>query len=406
MADEIQTCGKACARTSTVDPATETAVREAGPATPVTTVPLLDLKIQYAAIKDEIGEAIDRVLTSQQFILGPEVQALEEEIAEYCNCRYAVGVSSGTDALLVSLMALGISAGDEVVTTPFTFFATAGSVLRVGAVPVFADIDPVTFNIDPTEVEKVITPRTRAIMPVHLFGQCADMDPLLAIAARHNLLVIEDAAQAIGSEYQGQRAGSMGTVNSFSFFPSKNLGAYGEGGIITTNDRDLAEKIRIIRNQGANPKYHHKVVGGNFRLDALQAAVLRVKLNRLDGWTEKRRSNAAFYSAKLREAGLVGEKLTAPAIIHERHVFNQYVIRAQRRDDLRQFLQDRGVSTEIYYPKCLHLQECFPDGRYKEGDLPLSEAASAEVLALPIYPELTAEQKSYVVNVIAEFYGT
>ncbi len=371
----------------------------------VNAVPLLDLKIQYLSIKDEVREAIDRVLESQQFILGPEVEALEREIAEYCGCRFAVGVSSGTDALLVALMALGVSSGDEVVTTPFTFFATVGSILRVGAVPVFADIDPVTFNIDPREVGKAITSKTKAIMPVHLFGQSADMGPILAMAEDHGLAVIEDAAQAIGAEYKGKRAGSTGAVGCFSFFPSKNLGAFGDGGISTTNDEQLAEKMKIIRNQGSKPKYFHKVVGGNFRLDALQAAVLRVKLKHLDSWSEERRANAAYYTRRFEELGILHEKLTPPPVAFERHVYNQYVIRAENRDGLKDFLTSRGIATEIYYPLALHLQECVKDPSYREGEFPISEEAARSVLALPIYPELSLEQKEYVVSTIAEFYG-
>jgi dTDP-4-amino-4,6-dideoxygalactose transaminase len=368
-------------------------------------VPLLDLKQQYQSIKSEVLEAVNRVMDSQYFILGPEVEDLEKEIAEYCGCRYAVGVSSGTDAILAALMALGISPGDEVITTPFTFFATVGCVLRLGASPVFADIRPDTFNIDPTQIEKAITPKTKAILPVHLFGQSADMGLLLDIADRYGLMVIEDAAQAIGTEYLGRKAGSMGVCGCFSFFPSKNLGAFGDGGIVTTNDEALAERIRVLRNQGAQPKYHHHVVGGNFRLDALQAAVLRVKLKRLESWTEKRRQNAAYYSRRFEELGLAGAEIAPPPVIHERHVYNQYVIRATNRDGLKDFLATQGVTTEIYYPKCVHVQKCMVDGRHTPGDFPVSETAAASVLALPIYPELRVDQKEYVVKKIAEFYG-
>jgi len=371
---------------------------------PVTSVPLLDLKSQYLSIKDEVAVAINSVLESQRFILGPEVEKLEEEVAVYCHCKHAVGVTSGTDALLVSLMALGISSGDEVITTPFTFFATVGTVLRVGASVVFADINPKTFNIDPDQVERAIGPRTKAIIPVHLFGQSADMDPILKIAEKHGLAVIEDAAQAIGTEYHGKRAGSMGTVGCFSFFPSKNLGAFGDGGMITTNDKALADHMRVIRNQGAKPKYFHKVVGGNFRLDALQAAILRVKLKYLESWTESRRANAAFYTSRFQELGLPDNKLVPPHVAEERHIYNQYVIRAERRDDLKAFLSERGVGTEIYYPRALHLQECFAPGLYQEGQFPLSEEAAANVLALPVYPELSLEQKHYVVSAIQDFY--
>lgn len=371
---------------------------------PSRTVPLLDLKVQYASMKDEVTNAVDRVLSSQYFILGPEVEALEHEIADYCGTRHAIGVSSGTDALLASLMALGISPGDEVITTPFSFFATVGSVLRVGAKVVFADIDPDSFNIDPREVEKAVTPRTKAIIPVHLFGQSAQMDALLEIAGRYRLAVIEDAAQAIGTEFEGRRAGCMGQVGCFSFFPSKNLGGCGDGGMITTDDDGLADQLRIIRNQGSNPKYCHRVLGGNFRLDAIQAAVLRVKLKRLESWTGQRRSNAAYYTKRFHELGLAGGPIIPPPLVRERHVYNQYVVRAKNRDALREFLQLRGVSTEVYYPTPLHLQECVADGNHSRGDFPISELAAAEVLALPIYPELTLEDKEYVVASIKLFY--
>jgi len=372
---------------------------------PVTAVPLLDLKGQYRSMKEEVDAAIKRVVDSQMFILGPEVESLEREIAAYCGCTDAVGVSSGTDALLAALMAYGIGPGHEVITAPFTFFATVGSILRVGAKPVFADIDPDTFNIDPDALKKAITSRTKAVMPVHLFGQCADMDPILAVAEDHGLVVIEDAAQAIGAHYRGRPAGSMGHVGCFSFFPSKNLGAFGDGGIVTTNDHQLAERIRVLRNQGMQPKYHHAVVGGNFRLDALQAAILRVKLTRLDGWIEARRANAAFYTRSFEETGLAGEKIIPPRVRFERHVFNQYVIRVRDRDALRDHLIANRVGTEIYYPKPVHLQECLKDFGCVEGEFPASEEASGCVLALPVYPELSLEQKRYVVSAIGQFYG-
>ncbi len=369
-------------------------------------IPLLDLKAQYKTIREEVKTAIDRVLDTQYFILGPEVEALEKEIAEYCGCAHAVGVSSGTDALLVALMALGVGPGDEVITSPFTFFATVGAVLRLGAKPVLADIVPDTFNIDPTKVESVVTSKTKAIMPVHLFGQSADMDPLLQLAAKHGLHVIEDAAQAIGADYHGKRAGSMGLAGCFSFFPSKNLGAYGEGGIITTNDENLADRMKIIRNQGAHPKYNHSILGGNFRLDAIQAAILRVKLDYLESWTEKRRNNAAFYTKGIGDLNLTHEFVQPPSIVFERHVFNQYVIRCKNRDGLREFLAQNGVSTEIYYPKPMHFQECFSNHAYGPGDFPLSEQACNAVLALPIYPELETDQKAYIVETIAKFYAS
>jgi len=372
---------------------------------PIMTVPLLDLKGQYVSIKEEIAVAIERILTSQHFILGPEVEALEKEIAEYCGCRYAVGVSSGTDALLACLMALGVSAGDEVITTPFSFFATVGSILRLGATPVFVDIRPDTFNFDTALLEEAITPRTKAMIPVHLFGQSADMRPLMSIARNYSIAVIEDAAQAIGAEYSGQKVGSFGTAGCFSFFPSKNLGCFGDGGMVTTNDELLAHRVKILRNQGADPKYYHKVLGGNFRLDALQAAVLRVKLKHLDAWIEQRSANAHFYTRRFQELGLSGGPVVPPPIVNERHVHNQYVIRAKDRDRLREFLATNGVTTEIYYPMSLHLQECVTDGRYRRGDFPVSEEASGCVLALPVFPELTLEQKEHVVSTIAKFYS-
>jgi UDP-2-acetamido-3-amino-2,3-dideoxy-glucuronate N-acetyltransferase len=371
---------------------------------PVTSVPLLDLKAQYGSIKPEVDKAVQEVVDSQYFIMGPAVKALEADVAQYCNCRHAVGVSSGTDALLISLMALGIGPGDEVITSPFTFFATVGSILRVGATVVFADIEPDTFNIDPAKVAKRVTRKTRAIMPVHLFGQCADMDPLLALASKKGIPIIEDAAQAIGSEYKGRRAGSMGTVGCFSFFPSKNLGAFGDAGMVTTNDSALAERLQVLRNQGAQPKYHHKLLGGNFRLDTLQAAVLRVKLKYLDDWSEKRRANATFYTTRLRASKTLRKRVLPPPVIRERHIFNQYVIRVKDRDALQAFLKEKGIGNEIYYPKAMHVQECLDKGQYRQGDFPLSEKASNEVLALPIYPELTEAQQAYVISAIESFY--
>lgn len=362
--------------------------------------PLLDLKAQYAALRDEIHAAIERVVESQQFILGPEVEALEEEVATYSHCRYGVGVSSGTDALLVSLMAIGLQPGDEVITTPYTFFATAGSIARLGARPVFVDIDPQTYNLDPAKLETAITPRTRAIMPVHLFGQMADMDPILVVAERHDLYVIEDAAQAIGAEYKGRRAGSLGHLGCFSFFPSKNLGGFGDGGMVVTNDPDLADRVRLLRSHGARPKYYHKVVGGNFRLDALQAAVLRVKLKHLDAWTAVRQRNAERYRQLFTAAGVdVGLPCDAG---YGRHIYNQFVIRSRRRDALMAHLKAHGVGCEIYYPAPLHLQECFADLGYKVGDFPASEQAAQETLAIPIYPELSEAQQETVVRAVAE----
>jgi dTDP-4-amino-4,6-dideoxygalactose transaminase len=377
---------------------------------PITSIPLLDLKGQFASLRAEIGEAVDRVLDTQHFILGPEVEALEREIADYSHCRFGIGVSSGTDALLVSLMALDLQPGDEVITTPYTFFATAGSIQRLGARPVFVDIDPKTYNLDPSKVEAAITARTRVILPVHLYGQMADMNPLLSIAKQHNLAVVEDAAQAIGAEYEGRRAGSLGHLGCLSFFPSKNLGGYGDGGMVVCNDPDLADRVRLLRAHGARPKYHHKIVGGNFRLDALQAAVLRVKLKYLDQWTAARQRNAALYRIAFEKAGLSNDRLYGQPVglpyVNEngRHVYNQFVIRAPDRDRLMAHLKQHQIGCEVYYPVPMHMQECFHTLHYRAGDFPTSECAAAETLALPIYPELSAEMIQHVVNVIATFY--
>ena len=358
-------------------------------------VPLLDLKAQYLSIQDEVQEAIHKVLESQRFVLGPEVEGLEEEVAAYCQCAYGVGVSSGTDALLVSLMALGIGPGDEIVTSPYTFFATAGSISRLGARPVFVDIDPATYNIDPAQIEAALTERTRAILPVHLFGQMADMDPILEMAASHELVVIEDAAQAIGAESRGRRAGSLGQLGCFSFFPSKNLGGMGDGGLVTTNDPQLADRLRLLRNHGYSPKYYSQVVGGNFRLDAIQAAVLRVKLKHLPAWTERRRENARIYLELFEGAGEppgesgIGVPVELPQC---RHVYNQFVIQVESRDELLRQLQEAAIGCEIYYPLPLHLQECFAALGHEAGDFPASERAAARSLAIPIYPELSRQQ--------------
>ncbi|GAC1504378.1 MAG: DegT/DnrJ/EryC1/StrS family aminotransferase [Steroidobacteraceae bacterium] len=388
----------------------------------MTSVPLLDLKAQFAQIRAEVMPVIDQVCASQHFILGEHVRALEEEIARYCGAAQGIGVSSGTDALLIALMALGIGPGDEVITSPFTFFATAGTIARVGARPVFCDIDPSTFNLSPTAVQAFIdgecavqggrlTHRTtggaiKALMPVHLYGQCADMDPLMALAQAYGLKVIEDAAQAIGSHYsKGLRAGTIGDVGCFSFFPSKNLGAFGDAGLCTTNDAELADRMRILRVHGGKPKYFHAVIGGNFRIDELQAAVLRVKLKYLDSWTAGRQRNAAFYDAAFDSADL-GDKLRPPlAMDGYRHIFNQYVVRAQRRDELKARLAERRIGSEIYYPVPLHLQKCFAYLDYHPGDFPQSEQAAQETLALPIYPELEEAQMAHVVATIAEFYA-
>jgi len=365
-------------------------------------VPMLDLKAQHQAIKSEVEAAIIEVLESQVFILGPKVKECEAAIARYCSCSHAVGVSSGTDALLIALMAEGIGAGDEVITTPYTFFATAGSISRTGATPVFVDIDPITYNINPGLIEEKITPKTKAIMPVHLYGQTAEMDPIMAIARKHGLLVIEDAAQAIGSEYDGRRAGSIGDYGCFSFFPSKNLGCAGDGGMVTTNDPARAEKLIVMRAHGSKPKYYHRVIGGNFRFDSIQAAVVNVKLPHLDSWTAGRQANARRYEKLFAQAGLAAT-VSLPVIVHSRHIFNQYVVRAPRRDELMEHLQKNNIGCAIYYPVPLHLQECFARLGYHEGDLPESEKAARETVAIPIYPELTDGQAGYVVRCIADF---
>ncbi len=367
-------------------------------------VPLLDLKAQYQTIRNEVLQTVERILDSQYFILGPEVEALEREIGDYCGARYAIGVSSGTDALLAALMAFKVGHGDEVITTPFTFFATVGSILRLGAKPVFVDIDRDTYNIDTKKLAKAFSQKTKAIIPVHLFGQSVDMNPVLDLAKKHGVPVIEDAAQAIGAKYMESSIGSLGDVGCFSFFPSKNLGGFGDGGIITTNDKSLADLLKQIRNQGSAIRYFHDILGGNFRLDSLQAAVLRIKLKRLDLWTEKRRSNAAYYTNRFFETGVAPKYLIPPKVVFERHVFNQYVVRAKNRDSLKNFLQDNRIFTEIYYPKPMHLQECLGDYRMDMGSFPVCESAATEVLALPIFPELTLVQKEYVVQKITEFY--
>jgi dTDP-4-amino-4,6-dideoxygalactose transaminase len=364
-------------------------------------VPLLDLKAQNGPLRDEILAAIARVVDSQRFIGGPEIEALEREVAAHLGVAHAVGLSSGTDALLVALMALGIGPCDEVITPTFSFFATAGCVTRLGGVPRLVDIDPATYNVDPASMEAAITPRTKAIIPVHLYGQCADMDPILEIARRLGIAVIEDAAQAIGATYKGRQAGSMGAVGCFSFFPSKNLGAFGDAGLVTTNDDVLAHEMRLLRNHGAEPKYFHKRIGGNFRLDALQAAVLRVKLPHLETWTEARRRNADRYDRLFAESGAdVGLPVRAPGC---RHIFNQYVIRVAGRDALRAALDARGIGTEVYYPVPFHLQECFRPLGYRDGDFPVAEAAAAEALALPIYGELTEAQQREVVHAVSSW---
>lgn len=366
-------------------------------------VPLLDLKAQYAAIKDEVNASIAEVLESQHFILGPKVEECEKAIAAYSGCAYAIGVSSGSDALLACLMAEGIGPGDEVITTTYTFFATAGAIARLGATPVFVDIDPRTYNLDVSKIASGITSRTRAVIPVHLYGQMADMDALTAIAVKHGLVVVEDAAQAIGAARNGRRAGSVGQYGCFSFFPSKNLGAAGDGGMIVTNDLERAEKLRCLRAHGSKPKYFHKVIGGNFRLDALQAAVVSAKLPHLDDWTAARQRNASLYDRLFADAGLPVE---LPVVVTERHIFNQYVIRVPRRNELQVYLKQKGVGTEVYYPVPMHLQECFSYLGHRAGAFPESERAADETLAIPVHPELTSDQARYVVESIGEFYLT
>ena len=348
-------------------------------------VPLLDLKPQFDSIRGEVRAAIDRVIESQRFILGPEVEALEREISQYSQCDFGIGVSSGTDALLVALMAIDLKPGDEVITTPYSFFATAGCIARLGATPVFVDIEPQSFNIDPSKIEARITKRTRAIIPVHLFGQMAEMDAVVDVARRHDVIVIEDAAQAIGAEMRGRRAGSFGLLTCFSFYPTKNLGAFGDAGMVTTNDAAMAERVRRLRNHGFSSRYYNEVLGGNFRLDEIQAAVLRVKFKYLEQWTEGRRRNARRYAELLSGCDTVRLPTERPGY---RHIFNQFVIQTNRREALMNRFKEKGIGTEIYYPVSLHLQNCFRYLENSEGAFPASEAASRETLALPIYPEL------------------
>ena len=386
----------------------------------MTNVPLLDLKAQYAQIRADVMPIIEEVCASQRFILGEHVLALEAEVAAYCASAAGIGVSSGTDALLLALMALGVGVGDEIITSPFTFFATAGTIARLDARPVFCDIDPVSFNLSPHAVAEFIERhcsvqggnlvngatggRIKGLMPVHLYGQSADMDPLMAVARQYHLKVIEDAAQAIGTEYQGVRVGSIGDIGCFSFFPSKNLGAFGDAGLCTTNDAELAESMRVLRVHGGKPKYFHAVIGGNFRIDELQAAVLRVKLKYLDGWTAARQRNAAYYTAAFAAADLDGNLITPQAVVQGRHIFNQYVVRVQNRDALKDHLTAQSIGTEIYYPVPLHLQKCFSFLKHAPGDFPHSERAAAETLALPVYPELSQTQLDHVIASVADFY--
>jgi len=367
-------------------------------------IPLLDLKSQFKPLRAEILEAIETVCDEQGFVLGPRVVTFEEALAKYIGARYAISCASGSDALLLSLMALGVKAGDEVITVPFTFFATAGAVSRLGAKPVFVDIERDTFNLDPGQLERAITPRTKAIIPVHLFGQCADMAAINRIAAAKRIPVIEDACQAIGAAQNGARAGVLGTTGCFSFFPSKNLGGFGDGGLITTNDQALADSLSMLRVHGSRVRYLHEAIGINSRLDALQAAVLHIKLKYLDQWAEGRRRNAARYEELFKRARLL-DHVTIPSTHQGNfHVYNQYTIRVSRRDDLRASLKEKGIGTEIYYPLPMHLQNCYKDLGYKKGSFPVSEQAAEQVLSLPIYAELSDEQLSYVVDSIAEFY--
>jgi dTDP-4-amino-4,6-dideoxygalactose transaminase len=384
-------------------------------------VPLLDLKPQYQSLKKEVDAALLRVAESQYFILGPEVENMEKEFCDYLGCKYSIGVSSGTDALLLALMAIDLQPGDEVIVPTYSFFATAGVVSRLNAIPVLTDIDPVTFNIDPVDFRKKITAKTKAVIPVHLYGQSAEMDPIVAIARENNITVIEDAAQAISTQYKdGQFAGTIGHIGCYSFFPSKNLGCFGDGGLVVTNDDDLAHKIKIKRVHGGEPKYYHKVIGGNFRLDALQAAVIRIKLPHLDDWSEQRRKNAELYNKLFIESGLAEEsgktafndknRILLPKAVYKDtdgiknyHIYNQYIIRVKKRNELRKFLAENEISTEIYYPVPFHFQECFSNLGYKQGEFPVAEMAGTNSLALPIYPELTNEQQVCVVEKIDEF---
>ncbi|MHC4172020.1 MAG: DegT/DnrJ/EryC1/StrS family aminotransferase [Planctomycetota bacterium] len=365
-------------------------------------VPILDLKAQYSTIKNEVMQAINEVCESQSFALGPAVAEFEEKIGTYCASKYAIGVSSGTDALLVGLMALEIKPGDEVITTPFTFFSTAGCIARLGAKPVFVDVEADSYNIDAGLIEEKITEKTRAIIPVHLFGQLAQMKPIMEIAQRYNLAVIEDAAQAIGASQDGIKCGNFGDCGCFSFYPTKNLGGFGDGGLVTTNTESLAERIRILRNHGQNPPYFYKAIGGNFRLDSVQAAVLTVKLRYLDGWTEKRRQNAALYDSIFADSPVRAPEIGANNV----SIYHQYTVTVPKRDRLQKFLAENQIGSAIFYPKPLHLQDCFKDLGYRRGDLPVAERLCNEVLSLPVYPELLPEQIEYVARTVLEFHGT
>ena len=369
-------------------------------------VPLLNIPATYPQIWNAVEQEMSEVVRSGYFILGPKVAELEKQVAAYCGVPYAVGVSSGTDALLLALMAADIGPGDEVITSTYTFFATAGSIVRTGAKPVFVDIDPVTFNMDIEQTKAAITPKTKAIMPVHLYGQCVNMTPLNDLAKKHKLLLIEDACQAIGSEFKGQRAGALGDFGCFSFFPTKNLGGFGDAGMVTTRSKELYEKMKVLRVHGMEPKYYHKMVGGNFRIDALQSGILLAKLPHLERWVNDRRTNAQRYHKLFEKSGLT-EQLTLPQEVFPRHVYNQYIIRVAggKRDALREYLNGKNVACEIYYPVSLHQQECFKNLGHKQGDFPEAEKASAETLALPVANEVTAEQQEYAVEQIKAFYS-
>jgi len=364
-------------------------------------VPILDLKEQYSVIKDEVTRAISEVCESQSFALGPAVKKFEENVAAYCDSKYAIGVSSGTDALLVCLMALEIQPGDEVITSPFSFFATAGCIVRVGAKPVFVDVDPDSYNIDPSGIEEKITEKTRAIIPVHLFGQVSQMKAINEIARRHNLVVIEDAAQAIGASQDGIKAGNFGDCGCFSFYPTKNLGGFGDGGLVTTNTDSIAEKIRILRDHGQDPRYFYKVIGGNFRLDGIQGAVLNVKLRYLDSWNEKRRQNAALYDNYFADTPVKTPRIDANNVC----IYHQYTLTVPERDPLQKFLAENKVGSAVFYPKPLHLQDCFSELGYQQGDMPVAERLCNEVLSLPVYPELLPENIEYVAKTVLKFYG-
>ncbi len=364
---------------------------------------MLDLSEQYQVLREDIIKTMDEVMSSSRFILGDNVKQLEADVASYSNVNHGIGVASGSDALLLSLQAVGVGKGDEVITSSFTFFATVGAIARLGAVPVFVDIDPISYNIDAHKIEAVVTEKTKAIIPVHLYGQAAEMDKIREVADQHNVAIVEDAAQAIGATYDGKKVGELGDTACFSFFPTKNLGAYGDGGMVITNSEDVAEKIRVLRVHGSKPKYYHHVLGYNSRLDELQAAVLNVKFKHLDSWSSLRREKAANYTQLIKEQ--LGDVITTPVELDKRyHVFHQYTIRTDRREELQAFLKENGIDSMVYYPKPLHLQPVFEEYGYKKGDLPETEKAAEEVLSLPMFPELKLEQQKYVVEKMKDFF--